>query len=182
VSRQFYLIGILLLIIGAVVVFIMSRKKKDPGVDLGFEQARAQANEKGYTGPIKLGEPKTLKMSDLERIMKEEELKEAEESRTKGTRITISMEISVTPTERTERFVMPLREALGDLGTAEGGGTSAVQKDGKWVVTGFDINVRSKETEKVLPIIRKCLKAQGAPKDTRIKLAFPKEVVLGLEE
>lgn len=144
-------------------------------------QRRAEDNSRKYN--VRIGEPQEVNKEDLLRILEKEKQDEAAAlGGAKGYRLTITMLAPIQPIERGERFEEPLREALGNLGVVHGGGSLTKEIDGAMVITEVDIGVSVKDLERGLAIIRKCLKAQGAPKGTTIKQTQPTEGLYPLDE
>jgi hypothetical protein len=73
---------------------------------------------------------------------------------------------SLRPIERAEKYEDPLEEALGELGHITGGG-SQLGKDDSIEYCGIDIVVNDRDHG--LRVIRKCLRACGAPPNTVIE-------------
>jgi hypothetical protein len=131
------------------------------------------------------GPPETIDPNSLAGLLAEEAAQEARDFSARfgnsGIRLTISIDGAIEPEERLERFEIPMEKALKGQGVVYGGGTAQRQEASKWIIFGCDFGVRVKDLKEGLAIIRACLKAQSAPKDTRIKQHEPKEMTFGLE-
>jgi hypothetical protein len=138
--------------------------------------------QRKYGKHVRVGEEKVLSKEEFFRDLEEEKREEAKKYAAYPYNFSITLFLPIGPIERGERFEDPLRAVLGDFGVVLGGGSSMKQIDGKMVITDVGFSVRTKELQKGLGLIRKSLKEQGAPKDTRIRLKEPTETLYGLDE
>jgi len=81
------------------------------------------------------------------------------------------------PLSRDEKYANPLGEALGELGEITGGGSQLGEAD-TIAFCGLDVVVNDRE--RGLKVIRDCLRACGAPSDTRIEEYVPEFAELPL--
>jgi hypothetical protein len=87
-----------------------------------------------------------------------------------GHELSILLPAPIQPMERLDRFEIPLDEALSGLGTVHGGGSRCERVDGKLVIRNSCLDLSVADPTTALPIIRKVLKAQGAPPGTSIRV------------
>jgi len=172
------------MIVGLVVALVLG--------GLGYMTLRGKSPEsKPWTSAEEAGR-KASELQELhgvtvgpEHVLRPQERAELSERAAKKTeadsaaglhRLTISMPAPITPIERGERFEDPLGDALGDLGEVEGGGSLMAEEDGEMVILEANIEVYVKDVPRSLAIIRKILKAQGAPRGTTISEYTPQQV------
>ena len=101
--------------------------------------------------------------------------------------LVINIPAAVEPLERGDHFEDPLIEAFekeGIEGGPCGGGTALDEIDGHKVITSCDIEVELEDAdlEKGLSIIRRVLRAGGAPPDTIIQQFEPEEIIYSLDD
>jgi hypothetical protein len=136
------------------------------------KRTSGQDSREGFS----LGEPIRLTPEQFLAELEEEEREERATYEAYPYRFSITIYAPILPLERGARFEDPLGRALGDSGVVLGGGSSMEVVDGKQVITDVGFSARTKELEEGLATIRKCLKEQGAPTNTTIRLTEPREV------
>lgn len=121
---------------------------------------------------IDLGDPEAFSVEDFLALADEEETAQRQQALEafgqEGVRLTITIPGAIDPVQRLEQFEEPLAHALGGRAILHGGGTAAEQVDGRYVVKEVDIGLTVADFEEALPLIRACLKAQGAARGTTI--------------
>lgn len=134
---------------------------------------------------VELGEPATLSIEDFLELAAAEEEAEREAARAAfghdGYRLTITIPGAFSPIERYERFEGPLERELGALVIVHGGGTASEEVDGRLEISEVDIGLTVADFDRALPLIRACLRAQGAPQGTVIRRADAAETEYPLE-
>jgi hypothetical protein len=112
---------------------------------------------------------------ELRKHLQEEERREVDKYAAYPYRLSIMIPALISPIERGERFEDPLQELLGEQGVVLGGGTSMFGG-----VAMTHVGVRIKDLEDGVALLRKFLKAQGAPRGTTI--SREEQVLYKLEE
>jgi hypothetical protein len=182
-SMTSLIVGLIVaVVLGGLGYWTLRRRSPESGPWMSGEEAARKAAEWQKVHGVTSGPEHVLSPQEKAELLEWGAKKTQADIAAGIVRLTISMPAPIQPVERGERFEEPLIDALGDLGEVDGGGSLLAEVDGKMVIQQADIEVYVKDVPKGLAVIRKCLKAQGAPKGTTITQYAPREVEYALDD
>ena len=175
-SMNWPIVGLIAAVLLGLGYWTLRRKSAEAGPWMSSQEAARKAAALGELHGVTVGPERVPGPREVE-DRSERAARQARDDSVSGLhRLTISLPAPITPIERGERFEDPIADALGDLGEVEGGGSLMTEEDGRMVIVESNIEVYVKDVPRSLALIRKVLKAQGAPKGTTISEYKPEQV------
>lgn len=176
-------LGLLGLIVAAAgIIYAVDHSSPRPPKDVLLDEEAARLSREKGSPVYRVGPAKSMTADEFLKGAERERREEDAKYKDFPVRLSITIYAPIGPLERGERFEDPLQKALGDSGAVLGGASAMAEVDGKMVITDIGISVRLRNLEQGLPIVRRTLVAQGAPRNTKIEQEEPQKRVFGLEE